>query len=93
MSPAREAIDNLPSLENGELKSNDYNQKRTTDYQKYVMDTNKLYNHEATFHKQFVKDTIALFPEGGNYKDLPKGVSDSRKFNEAWTRYHRKRPS
>lgn len=27
-------------------------------------------------------------PEGGNYKDLPPGVGDSRKFNEAWTRYH-----
>ena len=46
------------------------------------MDSNKLYNHEATLHKQFVKDTIALVPEGGNYKDLPKGVGDSRKFNE-----------
>jgi DNA (cytosine-5)-methyltransferase 1 len=44
-------------------------------------------------HKQFVKDTIALVPEGGNYKDLPKGVGDSRKFNEAWTRYHSQKPS
>ena len=88
-----EAIDNLPGLENGELKSNDYNQKPTTNYQTYVMDSNKIYNHEATLHKQFVKDTIALVPEGGNYKDLPKGVGDSRKFNEAWTRYHSKKPS
>ena len=32
-------------------------------------------------------------PEGGNYKDLPPGVGDSRKFNEAWTRYHSQRPS
>ena len=88
-----EAIDNLPSLENGELKSSNYNEKPTTNFQRYVMDSNKLYNHEATLHKQFVKDTIALVPEGGNYKDLPKGVGDSRKFNEAWTRYHSKKPS
>jgi len=26
-------------------------------------------------------------------KDLPKGVGDSRKFNEAWTRYHSQKPS
>ena len=45
-----------------------------------------LYNHVATDHKQFVKDTIALVPEGGNYKDLPAGVGESRKFHMAWTR-------
>ena len=57
------------------------------------MDSKILFNHEPTIHKQFVKDTIALVPEGGNYKDLPKGVGESRKFNEAWTRYHSKKPS
>ena len=88
-----EAIGNLPSLENGELKNSNYSEKPSTNFQKYVMDSNKLFNHEATLHKQFVKDTIALVPEGGNYKDLPKGVGDSRKFNEAWTRYHSKKPS
>ena len=41
----------------------------------------------------FVKDTIALVPEGGNYKDLPAGWGESRKFNEAWTRYHGDKPS
>lgn len=45
-----------------------------------------LYNHIATNHKQFVKDTIALVPEGGNYKDLPEGVGNSRNFHMAWTR-------
>ena len=88
-----EAIGNLPSLENENLICTDYNAKPTTEYQKYVMYSKILYNHEATSHKQFVKDTIALVPEGGNYKDLPKGIGDSRKFNEAWTRYHSKKPS
>ena len=88
-----EAIGNLPSLEDGELKNNNYNAKPKTEFQKYVMDSIKIYNHEATAHKQFVKDTIALVPEGGNYKDLPKGVGETRKFNEAWTRYHSKKPS
>ena len=53
----------------------------------------KLFNHVATAHKQFVKDTIALGPEGGNHKDLPPGWGESRKFNEAWTRYHGDKPS
>ena len=52
-----------------------------------------LYNHVATDHKDFVKKVIAQVPEGGNYKDLPKRVCKSRSFNEAWTRYHSKKPS
>ena len=40
-----------------------------------------------------VKDTIALVPEGGNYKDLPAGWGESRKFHVAWTRYHGDKPS
>jgi DNA (cytosine-5)-methyltransferase 1 len=89
-----EAIGNVPSLEN-ELKLIDlsYKVKPITQYQKYVMDSNKLYNHIATAHKDFVKKVISLVPEGGNHKDLPKGIGDSRKFNEAWTRYHSKKPS
>ena len=27
-----------------------------------------------------------LVPEGGNYKDLPAGVGESRTFHMAWTR-------
>ena len=89
-----EAIGNVPSLEK-ELKQSDlsYKIKPTTNYQKYVMDSNMLYNHVATAHKDFVKKVIALVPEGGNHKDLPKGIGESRKFNEAWTRYHSKKPS
>jgi DNA (cytosine-5)-methyltransferase 1 len=88
-----EAIGNLPGLEDEKLANIQYSIKPITDYQKYIMDSNKLYNHEATLHKKFVKETIALVPEGGNYKNLPKGIGDSRKFNEAWTRYHSKKPS
>jgi DNA (cytosine-5)-methyltransferase 1 len=53
----------------------------------------KLYNHVATRHTDLVKGVISLVPEGGNYKDLPPGVGGSRRFNEAWTRYHSNRPS
>ena len=52
-----------------------------------------LFNHVATNHKDFVKEVISMVPEGGNHKDLPPGIGESRKFNEAWTRYHSKKPS
>jgi DNA (cytosine-5)-methyltransferase 1 len=40
-----------------------------------------------------VIDTISQVPEGCNYKSLPAGVGESRRFNEAWTRYHGDKPS
>ena len=89
-----EAIGDLPGLENEHGKEEmPYAPKPKTDYQKYVMDSSLLYNHVATNHKDFVKKVIAMVPEGGNYKDLPKGVGGSRTFHEAWTRYHSKKPS
>lgn len=91
----REAIDDLPSREDDlGVEMDSYNKPPRTEYQKNMRaDCAFLWNHVATNHKQFVKDTIALVPEGGNWKDLPKGVGESRKFNEAWTRYHGDRPS
>jgi DNA (cytosine-5)-methyltransferase 1 len=56
-------------------------------------DSNTLTNHVATRHKDFVIETIKQVPDGGNWKDLPEGVGESRKFNEAWTRYNSNRPS
>ena len=56
-------------------------------------DCKVLRNHKAVDHKQFVKDTIALVPDGGNWKDLPKGVGESRNFHMAWTRYRSDKPS
>ena len=90
-----DAIGDLPSLENdlgGEVSK--YETAPMTEYQKMMRgDTDTLYNHKAIDHKQFVKDTIALVPDGGNWKDLPVGVGESRKFHMAWTRYKSDAPS
>lgn len=91
----RDAISDLPSRENdlGEEIST-YTSMPETEYQKLMRGNGSvLYNHVATNHTQMVKDTIALVPEGGNYKDLPPGWGESRKFNEAWTRYDGNKPS
>lgn len=92
----KEAIGDLPSLNDDlgkEVIEHNYLIKNKTKFQKYVMNSKFLYNHVATAHKKFVVDTIKLVPEGGNHKDLPKGIGLSRKFNEAWTRYHGNKPS
>lgn len=90
-----QALSDLPSLENelGEESSN-YTSKPKSDYQKRMRAKAKnLANHTATKHSDLVIEVIKQVPEGGNHKDLPPGVGESRKFNEAWTRYHSKKPS
>ena len=91
----REAIGDLPPrvTELG-TEIDRYIMEPQSDYQRKMRgDMTILHNHVATNHTQMVKDTIALVPQGGNYKDLPAGVGESRKFNEAWTRYHGDKPS
>ena len=90
-----QAIGDLPSLET-EPGSNimHYKQEPKSLYQKKMRNGNTLLtNHVATIHTELVKKVISLVPEGGNYRDLPAGVGESRRFHEAWTRYHSQKPS
>jgi len=90
-----DAIGDLPSRENdlGQEIDN-YSRPPKTAYQKLMRNGGrKLFNHTATNHTDMVRNVISQVPEGGNYKDLPPGVGESRRFNEAWTRYHSKKPS
>ena len=91
----RDAISDLPKRINDLGKNEDeYVKPAETEYQLLMRgNCSILYNHIATNHKQFVKDTIALVPEGGNYKDLPKGVGESRNFHMAWTRLNGNAPA
>ena len=90
-----QAIGDLPSLESTlGADISEYEGEPLTEYQKQMRGScNVLYNHKSIDHKQFVKDTIALVPDGGNYKDLPSGVGESRTFHMAWTRYCSYKPS
>lgn len=91
----RDALSDLPSRTDELGEEEDvYTSEPMTEYQILMRKNCKvLYNHVATNHTQMVKDTIALVPEGGNYKDLPSGWGESRRFNEAWTRYDGNKPS
>jgi len=90
-----DAIGDLPALEDhlgSEVGS--YTSYPRTLYQQLMRNNSRvLYNHVATKHTEYVKSVIALVPEGGNHKNLPIGVGESRRFNEAWTRYHSRKPS
>lgn len=89
------AISDLPSRVNELGNEKDkYDKPAYSAYQKKMRKGSKiLYNHVASKHSQHVINVISQVPEGGNHKDLPKGVGDSRRFNEAWTRYHSNKPS
>ncbi|WP_407397859.1 DNA cytosine methyltransferase [Anaerovibrio sp.] len=84
----RDAISDLPTRVDSLGEEIDkYSGEPITEYQKLMRkDCDILHNHVATAHKDFVIETIAQVPEGGNYKDLPAGVGESRKFHMAWTR-------
>ncbi len=91
----RDAISDLPKRRDELGTEVDvYEKPAITEYQKLMRgDCKVLSNHVATNHKDFVRETIALVPEGGNYKDLPEGVGESRTFHMAWTRLDGQAPA
>jgi len=90
-----QAISDLPSRVNElGLEIDEYSSKPLSEYQTRMRKgSKKLFNHVGTKHTKEVIDVISLVPEGGNHRNLPPGIGESRKFNEAWTRYHSKKPS
>ena len=91
-----EAISDLHDFSQEDLgeEISEYRSEPKSKYQKKMRKSAiYLYNHVGTKHSDHVINVISQVPEGGNHKDLPPGVGDSRKFNEAWTRYHRNKPS
>lgn len=90
-----DAINDLPSRENNVgLEFDVYDKKPQTEYQRTMRaGSDSLWNHVASLHSEKVKNVISMVPEGGNYKNLPPGVGEHRKFHVAWTRYDSKKPS
>ena len=89
------AISDLPTLENelGEIEM-PYVSEPQNDYQKRMRKrSHVVLNHIAAKHSEKVTSTIALVPDGGNYKDLPEELQETRKFNVAWTRFASWKPA
>lgn len=89
---SKEAISDLP--EEGIEDGGKYPLPPQTEYQSLMRrGCEKLYNHEITIHNDRTKEIIAMVPDGGNYKDLPVELQNTRKVHIAWTRLNSKRPS
>ena len=89
---SKEAISDLPdeNIEDGKP----YPAKSKSAYQRLMRKgSRKLFNHQLTNHEQKTINTIALVPDGGNYKNLPDELKDTRRVNIAWTRLNSAKPS
>lgn len=89
---SKEAISDLPdfTVADGEK----YPIASQSKYQELMRKNAKgLYNHRVTIHTEQTKKIIALVPDGGNYKDLPLELQNTRKVHIAWTRLDSSKPS
>ena len=88
----KEAISDLP--ENSIKDGSKYKNEPKSDYQEFIRkNSNCVYNHEITNHSEQTTSIISLVPDGGNYKDLPRELQQTRNVNIAWTRLNSKKPS
>lgn len=87
-----EALSDLPeySLNEGEQ----YYTEPLSEYQKFIRkNCTGVYNHNITIHTEQTKQIIAMVPDGGNYKNLPPELRQTRKVHIAWTRLNSQKPS
>ncbi len=88
-----EAISDLPLLNDSlGLEEVSYIVEPQNKYQKEIRKESRvILNHSAVNHTDKTKDIISLVPDGGNYKDLPEHLKNTRKVNIAWTRMNSKK--
>ena len=87
-----EALSDLP--ENSLPDGVSYTSPISCEYQEYARKGSRgIYNHEITIHNEKTIEIISMVPDGGNYKDLPKELQETRKVHIAWTRLNSKKPS
>lgn len=87
-----EALSDLP--DNSVADGAAYPLPAQSPYQRMMREgVETLHNHQATIHTEQTARIIAMVPDGGNYKDLPEELQQTRKVNIAWTRLNSKKPS
>jgi len=89
---AKEALSDLP--ETSIIEGGAYPTEPQSEYQRLMRKgSNGVFNHEITIHTEQTQRIIAMVPDGGNYKDLPHELWQTRKVHIAWTRLNSQKPS
>lgn len=89
---SKEAISDLPSYSLND--GSEYVWPPESEYQKTMRENSiGLFNHQITAHTEQTIKIISMVPDGGNYKNLPEELHQTRKVNIAWTRLSSIRPS
>lgn len=92
----KDAISDLDFLPDDVIGDNCilYRKPAETAFQRKMRkNSDKLFNHVITLHTEKTKGIISLVPDGGNYKNLPEELRNTRKVNIAWTRMNSNLPS
>jgi len=78
-----DAISDLPPLVDtiGEVEMQYFSVPMNYYQQLMRVRSSSVKNHIAARHSEHVRNTIALIPPGGNYKNLPEGYTSTRNFN------------
>lgn len=88
----REAISDL--TDDSITEGGEYPIPAQSEFQKLMRKGSKgVFNHDITIHNEKTKQIIAMVPDGGNYKDLPLELQNTRRVHIAWTRLNSNRPS
>lgn len=84
----REAIEDLAYLNSGEGSFElDYSTQTTSKYQLSMRAADgKLYNHQASHHKQIAIDKLKLIPPEHGKESLPFELSGKQQFKTTWGR-------
>ncbi|MEI7669180.1 MAG: DNA cytosine methyltransferase [Pseudomonadota bacterium] len=89
---SQEAISDLPK--DSVADGSKYQSEPNSEYQKAIRkNSNAVFNHETTKHSEQTVSIIDLVPDGGNYKNLPQRLQQTRNVNIAWTRLNSNKPS
>lgn len=89
---SKEAISDLP--ENSLANGAPYPTAPLSDFQSLCrLESSGVYNHDITIHSARTQEIISMVPDGGNYKDLPQELWNTRKVHIAWTRLNSNKPS
>ncbi len=89
---SKDAISDLPkeSIQDGR----EYITSSKSTFQEIIRTGSKgIFNHETTNHSEKTVEIISMVPDGGNYKNLPLELQQTRNVHIAWTRLNSNKPS